>query len=320
MVLPSLLLCLGGCERPQPEPLTIAVNAWPGYQYFAVAEEQGFAEEAGFAGIRIVETASLADSVRAFERGQVDLIGGTLAELADINSHHVRDARAILALNRSIGGDMIVARDRFRTLASLRDSRLALEPGSVNALVFAAAARQAGFGIDDVTLVSLPQGEMERAFERDEIDAAVTYPPVAGELLDRPDVHRLFDTREAPNAVVDILIAAESVIEESPDPLQSLIIAYERALDWSRDHPGESRRIIARHAGITPEELIALEPTIEMFSVSGQREMWVPGGVLERDLEGAIRVLTELHDAEVTTHASAPEMLDARIIEGIASP
>lgn len=316
----SLFVLLGGCERPEPEPLRIAVNAWPGYQYFAIAQEQGFAEQAGLPGIRLVETASLADSVRAFERHQVDLIGGTLAELVRINSGDGREARAVLALNRSVGADMIVARDRFETLGSLRSARLALEPGSVNALVLAAAARRAELDLGELTLVSMPQSEMERGFVEGEIDAAVTYPPVSGQLLDRPDIHRLFDTRQVSDAVIDILIADKSVIETSPEDLQALVTAYERSLDWSREYPEKSRRIIARHAGMEREALIDVESSIEMLSISGQKAMWEPGGVLARDLEGAMRVLGQIPDIRGTNTSSAPGMLDASVINALAPP
>ena len=45
--------------------------------------------------LEIVETASLSDSVRAFNRGQLDMLGGTLAELAEINHSGKRTASAV---------------------------------------------------------------------------------------------------------------------------------------------------------------------------------------------------------------------------------
>jgi NitT/TauT family transport system substrate-binding protein len=315
----SVTLLLVGCETPQPDPLRLAVNGWPGYQYFALAKQKGFIDSADVDELTIVETASLTDSVRAFERGQVDMIGGTLAELADINSHRTRDARAVAALNRSIGGDMVVARKGLDSLESLKGRRIALELPSANALVLAAAARHADIDIDEMTLVARPQGELARGFERGEIDAAVTYPPFATELLTRPDIHRVFDTSEAPDAVIDVLIVASEVIDRAPDQLQALLMAHDRALQWAQAHPAEARRILADHAGMTPEALRDIEPTIEMLSLAAQKPMWAAGGALETSLDGAVTVLAAIHDEEMETHRPVRRMLDRRILDMISA-
>lgn len=319
MFLLLVTLVLAGCETPEPDPLRLAVNAWPGYQYFALAKQKGFATSAGVDELTIVETASLTDSVRAFERGQVDMIGGTLAELADINSHDTREARAVVALNRSLGGDMVVARTALDSLAAIEGARVALEPSSANALVLAAAARHAGMDINDMTLVARPQAELARAFERGTIDAAVTYPPFAAELLERPDVHRIFDTSESPDAVIDVLIVAADVIDRAPDQLRAMLEAHDRALQWAQAHPAEARQILADHAGMTAEALGAIEPTIEMLPLAAQAPMWVSGGALEASLNGAVTVLSAIHDDEMETDIPARRMLDTRILDMLSA-
>lgn len=86
-----VMLVLMGCEDlNELKTLRIAVNPWPGYGYFAVVEEREYTSV-----LEIVETASLSDSVRAFNRGQVDMLGGTLAELAAINHSGKRTASAV---------------------------------------------------------------------------------------------------------------------------------------------------------------------------------------------------------------------------------
>ena len=305
---------LAGCAPEANPELKLAVNPWPGYTYFAVAEENGFVAEAEGLELEIVETASLSDSLRAFERGQVDLIGGTLAELSDINSHGKRPARAILVLNRSVGGDMIVATSGIRRLEDLAGKRVALEPASANVLVLAAAAKRSGLDLDQVTLLPLPQGEMPAALDKGQFDAAVTYPPIAQELLARPGTHRLFDTSQAPDAVIDVLIAAVDVIETRPRTLRQLVRAHERALAWSRENPEAARRILARHTGLSPEELASLEEAIEMLSVEEQRSLWTPDGPLASALTGASDVLARLHDREPAAAEAIPDMLDGSFV------
>ena len=310
---------LAGCVSPEETDLRIAVNPWPGYGYFAVAEAQGMFAESSDLDVEIIETASLGDSLRAFERGQVDLIGGTLAELTDINAHGRRPAKAILILDRSIGGDMIVATESIATLEDLEGKRVALEPASANILVLAAAAEQSNLDLNRVELVPLPQGEIPAALEKHKIDAAVTYPPVAQALLDLPGTHRLFDTRHSPNAVVDVLIAAEDVISQRPQVLKRLIAAHDQALEWSRDNPEAARRIIARHSGLSLQEVAGLEGAIEMLTIDEQQPMWAADGPLPHALVGASAILARLHDHQSPGLEQAERMLDATFVRGSAS-
>ena len=314
VLLLAFAFVLAACVPSEDENLRIAVNPWPGYSYFAVAEAQGIFAHSDGLDVEIIETASLGDSLRAFERGQVDLIGGTLAELADINAHGRRPAKAILILDRSVGGDMIVANRSITTLGDLEGKRIALEPASANVLVLATAAEQSDLDLDQVTLVPLPQGEMPAALEKHKIDAAITYPPVAQRLLDLPDTHRLFDTSHNPNAVVDVLIAANEVINAQPRALARLVTAHDQALAWSQDHPDAARRIIARHSGLSLSELTSLESAIEMLTIDEQQPMWSADGPLPQALMGSSAVLAQLHDHQSPAREQAEQMLDATFV------
>lgn len=121
------------CEPAEEPELRIGLSPWIGYSYFSVANERGYTADSDALNLEIVEVASQRDAVRAFERGKVDLIGATLAELADINAGGRRPARAVLALDRSVGGDVIIARKDIETLGALEGQRVGLESGTVNA-------------------------------------------------------------------------------------------------------------------------------------------------------------------------------------------
>ncbi len=311
---------LTACNNSEPTELRLGINPWPGYGYFAVAKEQGFLDGDNAVNLDILETSSLSDSLRAFERGQVDLIGGTLAELADINAHGRRSARAILILNRSLGGDMIVSTETVQTVPDLADKRVALEPGSVNVVVLAAAGSAFGLDVESIDLVALPQGEMREALATREIDAAITYSPSAETLLALDGVHRLFDTRAAPNAVVDVLIASEEVVEEKPEALVRLIAGHERAVQWSRENPERATRLMAKNAGQTFEEAVEAHGAIEMLTLDEQSAHWVEDGELERAMLGTTDILALIHDHPAPDHATIKQVLNSRFVQEAKTP
>lgn len=314
-----LLLGLAGCDSLEPTTLRLAVNPWPGYGYFAISREQGFLSGPDAPQLEIVETASLSDSIRAFNRGQVDMLGGTLAELAVINFTGKRDARAVLVLDRSVGGDVIVSTKDIASLEHLAGKRLALEPASVNVLVLAAALSGSDLSLGQLDLVPLPQGEMPLAMNERRVDAAISYPPVSLELESLSGVHRLFDTAQTPNAVLDVLIVAEEVIKSYPSALQRIIQAHNEALLWGRENPAEARRLLARHTGLSVEAMAEVAPSIEMLSVEEQETLWQPGGPLERFLQVASQILHQL-DAYPNERPAQESTLDRRFISEAGIP
>ncbi len=315
-----LLFSLAGCDSFTPPTLRIAINSWPGYGYFAIAKEQDFLSGQDAPGLDIVETASLGDSIRAFNRGQVDMLGGTLAELASINLAGKRSARAILVLNRSIGADMIVSAGEINRLEDLKGKRLALEPASANVLVLAAALSESDLELDQVELMPLPQGEMPAALANRRVDAAITYPPVSVELLALPDAHRLFDTRQSPNAVIDLLIVAEDTIEKHPEALRQVVAAHNRALVWSRENPPQARQLLAKHTGLSVEAMADMEKSIEMLTLEEQGGLWQPDACLERFLPRAIQILQRLDDRPVTLKDEAASLMEKRFVLEAVKP
>ena len=129
-----------------------------------------------------------------------------------------------------MGGDIIVSTSDLKNLEQLAGKRLALEPASVNVLVLAGALAKSDLHLNQLDLVPLPQGEMPLAVAKKRVDAAISYPPVSLELTALPGVHRLFDTAQTPNAVLDVLIVAEEVIEKHPRELQRVIRSHNEAL------------------------------------------------------------------------------------------
>ena len=75
----SILLCaawLAGCGRHEG-PIRIGINAWPGNEFLFLAQEKGFFAAQGV-DVRLIEYSSLGDVRRAFDRGQIDGMTGTI--------------------------------------------------------------------------------------------------------------------------------------------------------------------------------------------------------------------------------------------------
>ncbi len=280
VLMAGLFFHLLGCEaKPPPEPLRIAMNPWPGYAFFYVAEEKRFFEAEGVA-VKLVELSSLGDVRRAFERGQVDGMACTLVEVLLAREQSAREPQIVLITDYSNGPDVILAAEAVPDLASLVGRRVGVEPASLGIFVLARALERAGVDLSSVELVAMDQAQMQGEFARGRVDAVVSYPPVSTKLASDSGARQLFSSAEIPGEIVDVVAMDRRVAAERTADVAALARAWERALEYARTHPEDAEAIISRRAGIARQELQEILGGLELVGLEGQREYFGESGAL----------------------------------------
>jgi hypothetical protein len=51
----------------------------------------------------------------------------------------------------------------------------------------------------------LPETECQRGFEENQIDACVTYPPISTHLLENPELHTIYSSKQHPQRIFDVM-------------------------------------------------------------------------------------------------------------------
>jgi len=216
-----LTLFLSACSKDSAPALRIGINAWPGYEYLTLAEQMGYYKDEGVE-VKLIPFQTLADGRRAFEKGHIDIMAGTLMEFYSTREVAGINPVVFLVADFSNGGDMLLAHKSITSVADLKGKKLGLEAGSVDVLTAANALASAQLGFDDVTLVSLPQPNNIKALLAGDIDAAQTYPPFATKALANPDIIRLFDTSQTPGDIIDIIFTRRTIVNERKDDLAKI--------------------------------------------------------------------------------------------------
>ena len=85
------------------------MTPWAGNEFLFLAEAKGFLAAEGVE-VRLAESTSLDDVVRAFDRGEIDGLTGTLADVLESRARTPRAPRAFMALGTSSSTDVILAR------------------------------------------------------------------------------------------------------------------------------------------------------------------------------------------------------------------
>lgn len=294
-----LSIGLAGCARTVSEPIRIGINAWPGYEFLYLAAESGILARHGL-NVELKEYSSLDDTRRAFERGQIDGMASTMVEVLQVSGRASRRPRIVLVTDHSAGGDVILARPGIRSVAELRGRLVAAETASLGGYVFWRAAEKAGIAADSVRLKALDQAEMEGAVRQGQVDAVVTYPPVSL-AIEQLGWKRVFDSRQLPGEIVDVVSVDASTLERMPDLQMRLMEVWADALAYFRANRAGAVRVMSARERLTPAQFEAALASLELLDVAAMREHLEPQGRSEgilRRVEKALRDAGQLTGAE----------------------
>lgn len=249
----TLAATMAACAWWADRPIFIATRVWPGYELVFFARSEGWLDTQW---VRLVETTSAADSVKALAGGKVDGAAMTLDEVLQARASGL-PLSVVMIFDISAGADMLVARPGIKTFADLKGRRIGFESDSVGELMLAESLRAANLTKEDVTLVMIPIIQQHDAWLHDQVDAVVTFEPVATQLLAQGALN-LFDSRQIPNTIVDVLAIRSDRLDRShARAIRHLLGAHFRALKHLNRNPQDAAYRMAPHLGLPAADFLS---------------------------------------------------------------
>lgn len=254
---------LVSCARNSP--LVIGIHSWIGHESLFLAREFNWLP----AEVTLRQSKTASDSLTALQAGQIDAACLTLDEVLRARAADV-PLTVILIFDVSAGADVVLARPEITHLTDLAGKRIGVEQEALGALVLDRLLREAKLPKSAVTVVELPPDRQLAAWQKGEVDAVVTYEPTASSLL-KEGAHRLFDSRQMPDTIFDVLAVRRDRIRGRESALKKLLAGHFRALDHIRSNRQDAVYRIAARQGIRPEEAQRALAGIAMPSLNANR-------------------------------------------------
>ena len=284
------VLGLNSCSRSSEQaPIRLGINVWPGYEYLFLAEKKGYFEDEGV-NIQLVETGSLDDLRRAFERGKLDGMAASVIEIVQAAANTGQAAKIFMIPDFSNGADVIIAKSPIQSIADLKGKRVGLEVASLGQFMVARALQIHNMSLDDIIIVPMSQEEMMRGMNSDQVDAIMTYPPVSVELLKNDNVISIFNSADIPGEVMDIVSLTPKIIKERPEAPKKILKAWQRALDFAIKNPTEAHQIAADREGITVNEFKEALSGIKLLSIEEQKALFAN----QKSIENVLAIVKEV--------------------------
>jgi NitT/TauT family transport system substrate-binding protein len=227
----------------------VGIHPWIGYESLKLAQDFKWLPP----GADLLETQDMAESSRALQTGHLDAACMTLDEVLRLRGLGV-PLTVALVFDVSAGGDMLLVRPSIRTLADLAGKRIGVEPGALGALVLGSVLRAAGLERSAVTVVECATEAQLASWRQLDVDALVSYEPTAT-LLQREGAHRLFDSRQMPDTIVDVLaVHAERLMGRS-DTVRAVVASHFRGLAHLQGNRQDAVYRIGARRAMAPQEV-----------------------------------------------------------------
>ena len=286
------VFALVGCVR-EPEPaLRIGTNVWIGSEPLYLARELGHLDPKA---VQLVEYPSASEVHRAFRNQAIDGMVISLDELFGLAVDGLQP-RVILVVDVSHGADAVVGRPGMRAMKDLRGKRVAVESGALGAFVLSRALALNGMQTSDVVVVHLESNEQPSAFEKGQVDGAVTFDPYRSQLL-RDGAKSLFDSTQIPGEIVDLVAVRATVLDKQPKAVQALLAGWFNAIDYLNREPKDAARRMGIRQQTTGEQFLGALQGLQI--PSREENLRMLGGVSPELVLSGRRLMTLMLEAKL---------------------
>jgi len=288
----ALLLPLVGCVREPESALRIGTNVWIGSEPLYLARELGHLKPEV---VQLVEYPSASEVLRAFRNQAIDGMVISLDELFGLAVDGLQP-RIILVVDVSHGADAVVGRTGMRTMKDLKGKPVAVESGALGAFVLSRALALNGMQASDVRVVHLESNEQPTAFEKGQVDGAVTFDPYRTQLL-RAGATTLFDSKQIPGEIVDLVAVRASVLEKQPKAIQTLLAGWFSAIGYLKREPMDAARRMGIRQQTTGEQF--LEALKGLHIPSREENLRIIGGASPELVVSGRRLMALMQEAKL---------------------
>jgi outer membrane protein OmpA-like peptidoglycan-associated protein len=284
--------------------LTILGDTFSGYSTFRSAAFQDALAESGL-DLRYEDEFDQAQRAARLDQGEADLIVTTLDQFLQQQPQ----GRIIGLIDRTVGADAVVLNTvKYGDLQSLNDIPTLVQqarsqgeslgiafagdtPSEYLALVLDTKFDALNLADFDITRVA-DASEAWQLMQDDQqnIAIAVLWEPFVAQAQQQGHTVVL-SSEDAPNAIVDVIVASDRLIQSRPEQLRAFLAAYYRRIDANVRDASQLQQQIATDGDLSSSEAAAVIQGIDFFSAS-EAQTWLTDGTLQRRIEATAAVLT----------------------------
>lgn len=247
LLLIIFILFLNGCSESEKKELVLSTNSWIGYTPLFYAKEMGYLDELN---IKLIPTVSLGESLNLFLVSKADILTGTQHEY-NLLHQEMRSVVPIILLDRSNGGDMILANRTLEELKSLSDSEtinVYLEVDSVNKEMIEHFIQHTKLSKKKMHFINKDQAQLQNiSLQSDKAVMIVTYTP-NNIPLEKRGFFQIASTKEVDSLlVIDAIFTTQNTLQQNQKRFEKLKKVIDKSVSAIEKDPLEAYKHVRKY-------------------------------------------------------------------------
>ena len=302
------------------DELVILGDTFSGYSTFRSPDFQDELEQADLS-LRFENEFDQAERAARLEAGSADLIVTTL----DQYLKHKPDGKIVGLIDRTVGADaMVLNTPRYSELTSLNDLSQLVAQGQPLSLAYAADTpseflaqvldiRFDGFNLSDFTQIKLAEASevwQELRKPNQNIAVAVLWEPFVSQAREQGHTVVL-SSKDAPSAILDVIVASDSLMQRQEETLTEFLSAYYRRMDQAAQDDTQLKTLIQTDGELSAAQADVVIDGIDFFT-SVEAGRWMEDGTLIKRIDATAAIL--VLSGQLAQVPQANELYDDRFI------
>ncbi|ROL61597.1 hypothetical protein D9V86_04975 [Bacteroidetes/Chlorobi group bacterium ChocPot_Mid] len=259
--------------------LNIGLSKWTGNEPFFLAEQVGIFDNNN-ALVRLARVNNEKEQLDKLKSGELDGAAITLDMLFALFESGF-PMKAVLIMDYSLGGDMIIAKEGINLLEDLKGKTIGLEKLFISEYFFARALAEKNVPLSEINSFII-EGDIENAFNDEQVSAVVVANPKATKLLQK-GYNIIFSTKDIPSSIIDVLVFPKNVYEENYKNIKNILQSWFDSLRYINLHYKESMEIMAELEDVSEYEfkityediqIPGLKENIEFFNLESEKNIF----------------------------------------------
>ncbi len=239
-----MLLIFTACTSKPQKKIVISTNQWIGYAPLFYAYEKG---ELDKLNITLLTSASLAKAAHLYTIGKADMVTTTQHEY-NILKNTMHGIKAVILIDRSNGGDMILANKPLKTLVKSNKIDAYLEVDSINKEILLDFLQKNHIAQDKINFINQDQQQIQALTnDTNKSILIVTYSPYNIH-LEKKGFREIASTKGIDSIIViDALCASTEIIKSDKARLIELKKVIDKAIVSIQQNPEASYKVVSKY-------------------------------------------------------------------------
>lgn len=268
-----------GSSSSSKGPIKIALSPLPSWYFWYLVRDKGFFKK-HHVNVKLVYFPTYSDSISALNAGKVDGNSEALIDCISPLSKGI-PIKSVFATDYSAGGDGIVAKPGISSVKDLKGKTVATEVGTIEHFFLLTLLKDNGMTEKDINLTNMTVQDSGNAFIAGKLDAAALWEPSLSKAQTSGHGVKIASSSSYPGLIPDMLVMNSNLMKNRPKDIKNIADAWFDAMNYYKAHPEESIKIVAKDAGITPEELKQGIEGFHLLSVPANKQYYQKGNTFK---------------------------------------